>query len=211
MSEACLIGHGITDSLSDRPRDLAAIPSAHDGTAAASHNRPSIDLLVGDLRLAQGRRVAEKRASCRAFCSSSAPSGIGRFVRDACRSRSFAAKCVQGRATRRGGTVASAERGLDGGARGRPERTMPRPAQGAGRGIYAGNRVCVIVDGATTRCFPARLVGRRYSRSVKEVIQPQVPLRLPCYDFAPVTALAFGRLAPCGFRHGLRALTASMA
>jgi len=43
------------------------------------------------------------------------------------------------------------------------------------------------------------------------VIQPQVPLRLPCYDFAPVTALAFGRLAPCGFRHGLRALTASMA
>ena len=47
--------------------------------------------------------------------------------------------------------------------------------------------------------------------SVKEVIQPQVPLRLPCYDFAPVTALAFGRLAPCGLRHGLRALTASMA
>ena len=46
---------------------------------------------------------------------------------------------------------------------------------------------------------------------VKEVIQPQVPLRLPCYDFAPVTALAFGRLVPCGFRHGLRALTASMA
>src|SRR5215216_2972931 len=30
--------------------------------------------------------------------------------------------------------------------------------------------------------------------SEKEVIQPQVPLRLPCYDFAPVTALAFGRL-----------------
>ena len=30
----------------------------------------------------------------------------------------------------------------------------------------------------------------RYSR--KEVIQPQVPLRLPCYDFAPVTELTFG-------------------
>ena len=26
----------------------------------------------------------------------------------------------------------------------------------------------------------------------KEVIQPQVPLRLPCYDFIPVTSLAFG-------------------
>ncbi len=31
----------------------------------------------------------------------------------------------------------------------------------------------------------------RHSR--KEVIQPQVPLRLPCYDFAPVIELAFGR------------------
>ena len=30
-----------------------------------------------------------------------------------------------------------------------------------------------------------------YSR--KEVIQPQVPLRLPCYDFAPVIELALGR------------------
>ena len=47
--------------------------------------------------------------------------------------------------------------------------------------------------------------------SEKEVIQPQVPLRLPCYDFAPVTTLAFGRSAPCGFLHGLRALAASMA
>jgi len=32
--------------------------------------------------------------------------------------------------------------------------------------------------------------------SGKEVIQPQVPLRLPCYDFAPVTELAFGGLLP---------------
>ena len=35
---------------------------------------------------------------------------------------------------------------------------------------------------------PARRRGAtRHSR--KEVIQPQVPLRLPCYDFAPVTEL----------------------
>jgi hypothetical protein len=26
----------------------------------------------------------------------------------------------------------------------------------------------------------------------KEVIQPQVPLRLPCYDLVPITSLAFG-------------------
>ena len=27
----------------------------------------------------------------------------------------------------------------------------------------------------------------------KEVIQPQVPLRLPCYDFIPVTSQTLGR------------------
>ena len=35
----------------------------------------------------------------------------------------------------------------------------------------------------------------------KEVIQPQVPLRLPCYDFIPVTAHTLGRcLLPVGAR-----------
>jgi len=43
------------------------------------------------------------------------------------------------------------------------------------------------------------------------VIQPQVPLRLPCYDFALVTKLTFGRFLPEGLDHGLRALPASMA
>ncbi len=32
----------------------------------------------------------------------------------------------------------------------------------------------------------------------KEVIQPQVPLRLPCYDLVPVTELTVGRRLPCG-------------
>ena len=43
--------------------------------------------------------------------------------------------------------------------------------------------------------------------SRKEVIQPQVPLRLPCYDLAPVTDLTFGM--PESAR--LRVLPASMA
>src|SRR3989441_8040308 len=30
----------------------------------------------------------------------------------------------------------------------------------------------------------------------KEVIQPQVPLRLPCYDFTPITDHTFGACAP---------------
>ena len=53
--------------------------------------------------------------------------------------------------------------------------------------------------------------GRLTRRSRKEVIQPQVPLRLPCYDFAPVIELAFGRCLPCGLAHGLRALPTPMA
>ena len=32
----------------------------------------------------------------------------------------------------------------------------------------------------------------------KEVIQPQVPLRLPCYDFTPVTEHSLGAYLPCG-------------
>src|SRR3712207_3025642 len=61
----------------------------------------------------------------------------------------------------------------------------------------SNNRVCELVRWRDSR---APFVGTSpegecaaYSAcSVKEVIQPQVPLRLPCYDFAPVTALAFG-------------------
>ena len=32
----------------------------------------------------------------------------------------------------------------------------------------------------------------------KEVIQPQVPLRLPCYDFTPITSHTLGACSPCG-------------
>ncbi len=32
----------------------------------------------------------------------------------------------------------------------------------------------------------------------KEVIQPQVPLRLPCYDFTPIIPHTFGTCLPCG-------------
>ena len=44
----------------------------------------------------------------------------------------------------------------------------------------------------------------------KEVIQPQLPLRLPCYDFTPVTGSAFDRSLPCGLGHGLRAFPTSV-
>ena len=37
----------------------------------------------------------------------------------------------------------------------------------------------------------------------KEVIQPQVPLRLPCYDFTPVTNHSLGTCLPCGLAQPL--------
>jgi hypothetical protein len=37
----------------------------------------------------------------------------------------------------------------------------------------------------------------------KEVIQPQVLLRLPCYDFTPIMSHTLGRCLPCGLACGL--------
>jgi hypothetical protein len=40
----------------------------------------------------------------------------------------------------------------------------------------------------------------------KEVIQPHLPVRLPCYDFVPIAGPTFDRSLPCGLGHGLRVL-----
>ena len=45
---------------------------------------------------------------------------------------------------------------------------------------------------ATCEAFQRPMCRPATPHSRKEVIQPQVPLRLPCYDFAPVTELTFG-------------------
>ena len=42
------------------------------------------------------------------------------------------------------------------------------------------------------KLFQARGLALSAEILRKEVIQPQVPLRLPCYDFIPVTSLALG-------------------
>jgi hypothetical protein len=39
--------------------------------------------------------------------------------------------------------------------------------------------------------------------SLKEVIQPQVPLRLPCYDFTPIIDQTVGGSLPCGLGYRL--------
>ena len=45
----------------------------------------------------------------------------------------------------------------------------------------------------------------------KEVIQPQVPLRLPCYDLVPITEDTFGTCVSCEFAQRLRVPPAFVA
>ncbi len=48
-------------------------------------------------------------------------------------------------------------------------------------------------------------------QSRKEVIQPQVPLQLPCYDFTPVTHPTVMNCLPCGLAHPFKIESAPMA
>ena len=45
---------------------------------------------------------------------------------------------------------------------------------------------------------PLHLAALRRDFSRKEVIQPQVLLQLPCYDFTPITDHTLGASLPCG-------------
>ena len=65
--------------------------------------------------------------------------------------------------------------------------------------------------GRLPRLFPRLPKKRLLEISRKEVIQPQVPLRLPCYDFAPVTELTFDGCLSCELAHRLQVPPASMA
>jgi hypothetical protein len=53
---------------------------------------------------------------------------------------------------------------------------------------------------------PPKWLGERPTAMIlrKEVIQPQVPLRLPCYDFTPVAEPTVVGCLPCGLAHHLR-------
>src|SRR3954470_24254215 len=64
----------------------------------------------------------------------------------------------------------------------------------------------------TGRIHHGRAAHRSKSSGIprKEVIQPQLPIRLPCYDFTPVTNPTFDGFLPCGLEHRLRVLPASV-
>ena len=74
-----------------------------------------------------------------------------------------------------------------GGAR----RVARQPSGGAGADAVFGR----IGDGADVALSPVIEASQTgFSKEVlrKEVIQPQVPLRLPCYDLVPITGFIFG-------------------
>ena len=62
-------------------------------------------------------------------------------------------------------------------------------------GCHPGMAALLSVPRSRGEPFDARNILR------KEVIQPQVPLRLPCYDFTPVAELT---VAGCPLRTGRR-------
>ena len=72
------------------------------------------------------------------------------------------------------------------------------------RGRYPGSRMLegagpagpVLLESDDFSCLPR-----------KEVIQPHVPVRLPCYDFTPLTLHTFDASAPRGFGRRLRVQT----
>jgi hypothetical protein len=65
------------------------------------------------------------------------------------------------------------------------------------------SKICVGIDRsvqAGSHSFERR---RGLSLLRKEVIQPQVPLRLPCYDFTPIIDHTLGACLPCGLAQRL--------
>ncbi len=50
----------------------------------------------------------------------------------------------------------------------------------------------------SARSISSVVRGRPPTDSRKEVIQPQVLLQLPCYDFTPITDHTLGTCPPCG-------------
>src|SRR5947207_6033876 len=99
-------------------------------------------------------------------------------------------------------------------ARARRERTARRAvSQNSAAWSTPRSTLILGVSGAgrprsSTVRTPTEVIAPVFPR--KEVIQPQLPLRLPCYDFTPVTDPTFDGFLPCGLEHRLRVLPASV-
>ena len=65
-------------------------------------------------------------------------------------------------------------------------------------------------SGLSTWEFTRPVKARAWKLPRKEVIQPHVPVRLPCYDFVPVTSLTLNACLACALAQRLQVLPASM-
>ena len=85
---------------------------------------------------------------------------------------------------------------------GEGEPSKPDTARPCGRGedVVSWNRRAAV--GRTLVLLSKKLILPR-----KEVIQPHVPVRLPCYDFTPLTLHTFGTSPPRGLGRRLRVQT----
>jgi hypothetical protein len=82
-----------------------------------------------------------------------------------------------------------------------PPGSKPASGKGCDKGI-CGAPFRFLAD-------PEELPNRMGSRNArlllrKEVIQPHLPVRLPCYDFTPIIDPTLDGSLPCGLGHRLR-------
>src|SRR5437016_9619357 len=85
---------------------------------------------------------------------------------------------------------------LSGEAR-RAHRSLRRASDGLWNGTAAFYRLTLYTQALLLSKTPSTFSLR------KEVIQPQVLLRLPCYDFTPIMSHTLGRCPPCGLARRL--------
>jgi hypothetical protein len=86
--------------------------------------------------------------------------------------------------------------------------------------ILSGSRSNLLSYTPVQAATPCHLMGAAIVRMLvivdsqavprKEVIQPHLPVRLPCYDFVPVAKPTLGRCPPCGLAHGLQVFPTPM-
>jgi hypothetical protein len=75
----------------------------------------------------------------------------------------------------------------------------PRRRQAIRGSTWGGRSSSVWREGLLTPVLPR-----------KEVIQPHLPVRLPCYDFTPVTDPTLDICPPCGLAQRLQVFPAPM-
>ena len=91
--------------------------------------------------------------------------------------------------------------------RGTPRSTLFQASPDTGRGFLPVPDFS-LAPGSFSSNGPGACRSKSSGIPRKEVIQPQLPLRLPCYDFTPITNPTFDGSLPEGLGHRLRVLPA---